>query len=173
MTKLKRLRGDLVQMADQGQFDCIVHGCNCFSTMGAGIARQIAQKWPQAAEADRAYPGDNQNRLGGYSAVQVYNALGQPLIIVNAYTQYGVGSHGRDVFEYDAFEQVLEQLRRDINPRCKVGFPYIGMGLAGGDPDRIIPMIEQFAETHDATLVSYTDQKRVDAFHAKYNRRKD
>lgn len=31
----------------------------------------------------------------------------------------------------------------------------------------------QFAETHDATLVSYTDQKRVDAFHAKYNRRKD
>ena len=33
-----------------------------------------------------------------------------------------------------------------IYPTARIGFPYIGMGLAGGDKDIIIPMIELFAE---------------------------
>lgn len=33
---MKYIIGDLLKLADDGQFDVIVHGCNCFNTMGAG-----------------------------------------------------------------------------------------------------------------------------------------
>ena len=28
------VHGDLFKLAEQGEFDIIVHGCNCFNTMG-------------------------------------------------------------------------------------------------------------------------------------------
>lgn len=36
---MKEINGDLVEMADNGQFSLIVHGCNCQSVMGSGIAK--------------------------------------------------------------------------------------------------------------------------------------
>ena len=30
--------GDLIKLTLEGKFDVITHGCNCLSTMGAGIA---------------------------------------------------------------------------------------------------------------------------------------
>ena len=34
--------GDLIKLALHGTFDVVAHGCNCFCTMGAGIAPQMA-----------------------------------------------------------------------------------------------------------------------------------
>lgn len=34
----KEIKGDLIELTKLGYFDCITHGCNCFCTMGAGIA---------------------------------------------------------------------------------------------------------------------------------------
>ena len=45
---MKIVKGDLLQMGKDGTFDIILHGCNCFNTMGAGIAAQIATKFPDA-----------------------------------------------------------------------------------------------------------------------------
>lgn len=42
------VHGDLIQLALAGQFDVIIHGCNCFCTMGAGIAKAIRQEFPEA-----------------------------------------------------------------------------------------------------------------------------
>lgn len=172
---LKRARGDLVQMADKGQFDVLIHGCNCLSIMGAGIAKQIADKWPVVATLDRNFVLSPSKRLGRYSFVYVPTSSGQELRVVNAYTQYGLGRKGQDVFEYAAFRHLLGEFRRILSPLDRIAFPYIGMGLAGGDPKRIIPMLEDFATIHDVTLVSYSDEKkrrdRVAAFNAHYNRR--
>lgn len=33
---MKYILGDLIQLADHGHFDIIVHGCNAFCTMGGG-----------------------------------------------------------------------------------------------------------------------------------------
>ena len=35
---IKYIKGDLIKLAQKGKFDIIAHGCNCFCTMGAGIA---------------------------------------------------------------------------------------------------------------------------------------
>jgi hypothetical protein len=44
---MKTVYGDLVKLAIAGNFDVIVHGCNCYHTMGAGIAKQIKKNYQQ------------------------------------------------------------------------------------------------------------------------------
>ena len=34
----KEVKGDLIKLTLEGEFDVIAHGCNCFCTMGSGIA---------------------------------------------------------------------------------------------------------------------------------------
>ena len=34
-------KGDLLDLFYHKKIDILVHGCNCFNTMGAGIAKQI------------------------------------------------------------------------------------------------------------------------------------
>lgn len=41
--RYQEIKGDLIEYAKQGIFDVIAHGCNCHSTMGAGIAPQMAK----------------------------------------------------------------------------------------------------------------------------------
>ncbi len=32
---MKMVKGDLLALADAGEFDIIMHGCNCFNVMGS------------------------------------------------------------------------------------------------------------------------------------------
>jgi hypothetical protein len=82
------------------------------------------------------------NKLGNWT-VGLNDLTDRKFIIINAYTQYNM-STGEDVFEYTAFQLILEKLEHAY-PTSHIGFPYIGMGLAGGDKDIIIPMLEIFA----------------------------
>lgn len=34
---MKEVTGDLIKLAQDGQFDVIVHGCNCFCTNGKDL----------------------------------------------------------------------------------------------------------------------------------------
>ncbi len=144
---LKHAKGDLLAMAEQGQFTIIMHGCNCHNTMGSGIARQIREQYPQAYDADCATNYADRNKLGTISVALADNKVGGKFVIVNAYTQYDFNRGGvlNDVFEYDAFKNILEGFARDAGPAMNIGLPYIGMGLAGGDKKRILAMIEEFA----------------------------
>jgi hypothetical protein len=63
------------------------------------------------------------------------------------------------VFEYRAFQAVLDKLLVRFGT-YRMGFPFIGMGLAGGDSVRIMAMLEQFSRDVSAkggtvTLVEY------------------
>lgn len=136
---LKHTKGNLLDLAEAGEFDIIVQGCNCFNTMGGGIAREIKERYPMAALVDNETVKGDYNKLGNYTT-----AFTGKFLIVNAYTQYNM-SRGTDVFEYTAFQLILEKLTFAY-PGKRIGLPYIGMGLAGGDKDTIIPMIEWFAE---------------------------
>ena len=106
--------------------------------MGSGLAKEIRSRFPGAAEVDRNTTRGDYNKLGNWSLYSTGK-----FIIVNAYTQYDT-SNGQDVFEYAAFELILKKLYFCFN-RSRIGFPMLGMGLAGGDSKRIIPMIEEFA----------------------------
>jgi len=136
---LQHKQGNLLDLAQAGEFDVIVHGCNCFNTMSGGIAREIAERYPDAENADRYYTeyGDY-TKLGNWSMHDDGRFK-----IINAYTQFNL-SRGSDVFEYVAFELILQKLIHAHGTK-RIGLPYIGMGLAGGDKETILGMIEAFA----------------------------
>jgi O-acetyl-ADP-ribose deacetylase (regulator of RNase III) len=135
--------GNLIDLAEAGEFDVIVHGCNCFNTMGGGIAREIRSRYSDASRVDSQTVRGDYNKLGSFTKVDIANK-GKMFTIVNAYTQYKI-STGEDVFEYTAFQLILEKLAYLYGER-RIGLPYIGMGLAGGDRDLILAMIDGFAD---------------------------
>ena len=146
---LKHTKGNLLDLAEKGEFDIIVHGCNCQNTMGSGIAAEIRERYPDAYDADSRMDqefGKNYRylKLGNYSEVKVYAKVGK-FSIINAYTQFNFAPRDVDHFEYDSFKLILQKLYQFYG-NYDFGFPYIGMGLAGGDKDRIIAMLEDFAE---------------------------
>lgn len=139
-------KGDLIAMARQGEFDIIVHGANCFNTFGSGIARQIRTTWMQPYIADAATLSGDYNKLGNYTHSQVEDGR---VTVINAYTQYNYNRPGEnlDLFEYTSFAMILQKLFHNYGKaHLRWGFPMIGMGLAGGDPARIIAMIEDFSQ---------------------------
>lgn len=150
LTYLKHTEGDLFTLAQEGRFSIVVHGCNAQSVMGSGIAKQVKGKYP---EAYRVYL-KSQPAAGKWSSWD-----GPDFTIINAVTQIHYLPRGIDHFEYKAFETILEELSQ-VYPTSDFGFPLIGMGLAGGDANRIMHLLEQFAETIEssggsATLVRY------------------
>jgi O-acetyl-ADP-ribose deacetylase (regulator of RNase III) len=134
------VQGNLLEMGKANELDIIVHGCNCFNTMGAGIAAQIAQQFPDARLADDETVRGDAGKLGTYTV-----GMHGRLVILNAYTQYSTSKNGEDVFEYTAFERVLNKIAFRFGT-WRIGLPMIGMGLAGGDKVRILTMMENFSQ---------------------------
>ncbi|WP_204113397.1 hypothetical protein [Shimia biformata] len=144
------IEGDLIALAKAGRFDVIAHGCNCFCTMGAGIARAIAAAFPQAYEADRATEMGSRDKLGRFSAAAI-DPPDRELTVVNAYTQYDFSGPGRLV-DYDAVATVFARIATAF-PTARIGYPLIGAGLAGGDWSRIAPLIDTALAGRDHALV--------------------
>jgi O-acetyl-ADP-ribose deacetylase (regulator of RNase III) len=139
---LQHKKGNLLDLAEAGAFDIVVQGCNCFNTMGGGIAREIRERYPVVASVDMETLRGDYRKLGNWTECDAGET--NRFTIINAYTQYNM-SRGTDVFEYTAFQLILEKLAF-VYPGKRFGLPYIGMGLAGGDRTWIMPIIENFAK---------------------------
>ena len=140
---MKIVKGNLLDLAEAGDFDIIVQGCNCFNTMGGGLAREIRERYPEVAAADSATVRGDYNKLGNWTEQQVTRNGGAiDFTVINAYTQYNM-SCGTDVFEYEAFVLILKKLIH-FYPTARFGFPFIGTGLAGGDKNVILDILEHF-----------------------------
>lgn len=147
---MKCVKGDLIHLAQKGQFDLIVHGCNCFCTMGAGIAKQIRSQFPQAWEADLATVSGDKSKLGSYSQACINTTYGR-LHVINAYTQYHYSGDGVLV-DYDAVTKVFTDLKKQFSGK-RMGYPKIGAGLAGGDWEVISEIIDSALDGEIHTLV--------------------
>ena len=156
---LRHTKGNLLDLAEEGKFEVVIQGCNCFNAMGGGIAREIASRYPNIKEVDSKTLRGDYNKLGNYTSGIINVSDKHAFIIINAYTQYET-STGNDVFEYTAFKLILQKMVR-LWGTYNIGLPYIGMGLANGDKTKILAMIEQFAEEVSAkggtvTLVEFS-----------------
>jgi O-acetyl-ADP-ribose deacetylase (regulator of RNase III) len=149
---MKTVEGDLITLALQGQFDVIVHGCNCFCTMGAGIDRVIQEEFPEAYAADLVTIKGDRNKLGDFSFATV-TRNGHQITIVNGYTQFHF--HGESVLvDYDAVQSIFKKVKQRFSGK-RIGYPKIGAGLAGGDWRRISEIIDQELAGEDHRLVVY------------------
>jgi O-acetyl-ADP-ribose deacetylase (regulator of RNase III) len=149
---VKVVNGDLIELALAGEFNVIAHGCNCFCTMGAGIAKSIKQHFPEAFEADVKTAKGDREKLGTYSVAKV-NHANKSLVVVNAYTQYHWQGSGVKA-DYAAIRNVFAAIKKDF-AGSHIAFPKIGAGLAGGDWSSIARIISEELAGMRLTLVVY------------------
>ena len=151
---VEMIEGDLLDFPNE--INVIAHSCNTRHIMGAGIAKQIKDRYPEAYEADwkafnYEYDQDGQyvHWLGKFSKAEINDRK----YIYNMYTQAGIG-RGREV-HYEKFWQALKRVEQDLyetnvskheydgSPPPIIGLPYgISCGLAGGNWGIIKAMIE-------------------------------
>jgi len=155
---MEQLKGNLVELALMGEYDVIIHGANCFNTMGAGIAKTIKETWPEAYRADLATKKGDMKKLGSFSSTTV-SVNNKNLTIINAYTQYMYG-RGRDFFEYDSFSKILKKIKKEYSGK-RIGMPFIGSGHAGGDPQRILDIIKTELNGENVQLVELNPNPRL------------
>ncbi len=151
---MKVVIGDLLVLAEQGQFDVIVHGCNCFCTMSAGIAKAIKAQFPEAYQADLQTISGDRGKLGSYSQAKIQRD-GVEFIIINAYSQFDWRGRGLKA-DYDAIRQVFQGIKAEFSG-LKIAYPLIGAGLAHGDWSIISQIIEDELQGEAHTLVKLSD----------------
>jgi O-acetyl-ADP-ribose deacetylase (regulator of RNase III) len=150
---MKHIIGDIIEMGLENKIDVLIHGCNCFHTMGAGIAFGIKKTFKEAYEADLKTAYGDKSKLGSYSQAITESGL----IIINAYTQFTPSPVESDKLlqeRYKAIESCLLGVSEEF-PSSRIGIPYIGAGLAGGDWKVIQPIIESALKDTDTTIVQF------------------
>jgi len=148
------ISGDLIALAKAGRFDVIAHGCNCFHTMGGGLAAQVRRHFPEAYEADLATPYGDLDKLGTCSAAVVERG-GVRFTIVNAYTQFRPSMGGGVDVDYDAVRGAMGWIK-SRHAGARIGLPQIGAGLAGGDWALIGGIIGDVLGGEDVTIVTFS-----------------
>ena len=127
--------------------DYICHQVNCQGTMGAGLAKQVKDLWPEVYESyckkfkktiDDVKP--TRSMLGD---IQVITTSDTAQKVVNLFAQDGYGRKGRYT-SYDAFWECLNRLKEETKPEETIAFPYlIGCGLGGANWEVIHAMIDE------------------------------
>lgn len=169
------IKGDLIKLALDGQFDIIVHGCNCFSTQKSGIAKQMVENFTtdtfdmetshylpidKLGNIDYSYYGYNLLLDETYNELQRTRLINKELCIINAYTQYYYGKKPKESYWFPLDYDALRLCFRKINHTREffnkhIGIPYIGAGLAGGDWSRIKEIILEELYNLKITFVEY------------------
>lgn len=130
---MNEIYGNLIKLAQDGEFDLIAQGCNCFCRMRSGIAPQIAKAFPDAERVDKETISGDYRKLGNYSVGKVYKYKKLIMEVVNCYTQHRYGREENVIYlDYEALTLCLRKINHNW-PGKHIGLPLIGCGLAHGD----------------------------------------
>ncbi len=152
MPTARTIPGDLLQLALEGRFDVIVHGCNCQHQMGKGIAGAIKRHFPEAFDADLRTPKADRAKLGTISSAPVQRGDVR-FTVVNAYTQFHYRGTGV-LADYDAIRSAFALIKQQFTGR-RIAYPKIGAGLAHGDWSLIATIIDDTLVGENHTLVEF------------------
>lgn len=150
---MRTLKGDLIKLALNGKFDVIIHGCNCYCNMGAGIAKAVKAEFTEAYEADCKTEKGNKLKSGSYTSTTIDKNTHR-ITVVNAYTQHHYKGKGVKV-NYEAVRSVFKLIKNDFSKK-RIGYPKIGAGLAGGDWNIISKIIDDELKGENHTLVEFS-----------------
>lgn len=128
----------------------IIHGCNCQSVMGSGVALAIKNKWPEVYDA---YKSTKQSAKS-LGKVQFVN-LDDNLYVGNCWTQEFFGKDGRVYADINAVAKALGtafEFCEDYDLELKS--PKIASGLAGLDwDDDVAPIFAHLEECFPDVVV--------------------
>jgi O-acetyl-ADP-ribose deacetylase (regulator of RNase III) len=131
----------------------IIHSCNCFHTMGGGIAFKIKDKFPQAYQADLKTPRGDSKKMGTFSLANV-----TPIkFIYNLYGQYEYGAKSIRHTSYDALVDGLYKIKDHAlkNDIYALGIPFnVGCNLGGGNWNIVTSIIKSIFDVEDGVVLN-------------------
>lgn len=138
---------DMLSAFEKGETDYIAHGCNCFHTMGAGVAGLVAQMWPEALRVDEMTPYGENHKCGSFSVANVARPGQSAGWIFNLYTQFLPGRQARQQYITESLKAVFGWFRQPETGRPgadrKLHIPLLGCGIGG-------LILEEFSEAVEA-----------------------
>lgn len=138
--------------------DVLVHQANCFCTMRSGIAKEIARRYPEAAQVDSLTRRGDMAKLGSYTVAHIPGGANTKHV-VNLYSQHGYDSDAhRRKTDYNAMYDGLSLMRDNLvnegKGNYKVGVPHkIGCGLGGGKWPIVKAIIECVFDQTEFTVI--------------------
>ena len=149
------VNGCLLKAFESGEVDSIAHCVNTRGVMGAGLALQVKKKYPAVFSGYSKVCAQEEDRklLLGKAQKVIDNYLYPDRAIFNLFGQLDVGLSQRQV-NYGAIGLALLNMRNQLcEAETTVGFPYLMCcGLAGGDWDIILEMIEFYFKDHNVRI---------------------
>lgn len=141
---------------DNGDINILFHCCNMQNTFGAGIAKEIKERYPRAYDADTQWSQHTGKRKYYSCAVfpdsvckAIFNLYGQQF-----YGTYGsyYKQYGRQL-NYTYLTLALTQAVEWVHKEHVIGIPYgMGCGLAGGDWVKVYSLIKQVLPEHQVKI---------------------
>lgn len=150
---IKYLEGNVLN----SNADVILHQVNCKGKMGAGLALQIKNKYPNVfreyAQLCTQAQENSSLLLGNVLIVPI----GSSQYIANLFAQDNYASYGfaaHCMTDYNALRKCLKTINEKFAGK-KVALPYLlGCGLAGGDWKIVEKIIEEELTDCDVEIVS-------------------
>jgi O-acetyl-ADP-ribose deacetylase (regulator of RNase III) len=137
---------DLLDLFEKNKLDGIAHQTNIERVMGAGIAKEIAQRFPASLLALQ----QGQGVLGNVTTAKVDHGL---IFNVTAQSFHGMGRKTNYEAFYKGFE-VVEFLSKQQKNGFRLGVPYmIGCGLGGGSWKVVFSIFEEIFDNSSVELV--------------------
>jgi O-acetyl-ADP-ribose deacetylase (regulator of RNase III) len=137
-TLLAVIERDILEIFEEAERAVLIHQCNCHKVMGAGIARTLANSYPEVEAADQGF--NPKNKLGKIDCVQI-GQTGDKAII-NAYSQGGhacsAEKQAKQSTRLTNYEAVATCIHAAKERAKEMGAPLLipygyGCGLGGGD----------------------------------------
>jgi O-acetyl-ADP-ribose deacetylase (regulator of RNase III) len=161
---IKIVKGDILQANE----DIIGHQVNCQGVMGAGLAKQIKNKYPNVYdEYVRLIKWAKEEYKRGYSRTDNLLSSCQFVdtpdgkTVANIFGQFGYGRWAIQT-DYDALKKGLWSIKETTtNPyntlySKSIALPYgIGCGLAGGNWNVVSSIIEEVFSDYEVTLYKF------------------
>lgn len=154
---MKEIDGNIITLAKSGEYDVVIHGCNCFSAMGSGLAPQMAEafgadkfRMELPDFADNGILVTRYNKMGCIDWDTVDLEDGKVLVVVNCYSQYKPGKNG----DYLALTMCFRKLNVTFKG-LKLLTPWIGCGIAGLDQEIVKGLMQKYMPDLDVTIVNY------------------
>jgi len=149
--KLQYVKGDVTNPQGKGTI-LIPHICNNVGGYGAGVAKAIARKWPEAAQCYREHIKDFFNNklpiLGTVNRVHIYNDDNE-IYIMNMIAQSGyISNENPRPIKYTALIKCMDLVMLDVKSderldNASIHCPKFGSKLSGGDFNFVLALINE------------------------------
>lgn len=152
---LMEIQGSILEAKE----DIIAQGCNCAGASGAGIAKYIAQEYP---ESDKKYKEMCKNKQFHLGNVMFHKEKGKVQAFCGTQQYYGrYLKMDKDSVEkrYQAIEECLQKIyEKAKSESLSVALPRIGCGRARADWNRVKGIIQKVFHDHPVTIYWIPDR---------------